>query len=311
MFHPLRSALLARLAGARARSAERWQGASDNLRGSLLLLGSIVCFAGVTALTKEVGSRISIFEILVVRQIVMQILLAPIVFAHFPAVLRTRHLGLQILRGLLSLGSMLAGLTAILHIPLADATAIGFTQVLIVTAIAPLVLKEQAGLHRWAAALIGFTGVLLMLRPTAGVDPYALLALAGAVCNAGITLTVRVLAGADRTETIMTYQALVLFVTCAIPTYLFWETPTLSDLALMIMIGVAGTVGGWLFTRALQLGEASALAPLDFVRLLLVTAIGFVIFGELPSPAAMLGGCIVLGAAVYTIRRNARRRTRS
>ena len=261
-------------------------------------------FAAVTSLTKAIGDRIPIFEILVVRQVIMQILLAPWVLADFPAVLITRHLGLQILRGLLSLGSMLAGLTAILYIPLAEATAISFTQVLIVTAIAPLLLKERVGWGRRIAALVGFAGVLLMLRPTGDINAFALLALAGAVCGAGITLTVRVLASADRTHTIMTYQAIVLFVTCAGPTYLWWVTPTLREWAIMLVIGVAATVGGWLFTRALQLGEASALAPLDFVRLLLMTLIGLVFFGELPSLISLVGGLVVLGAAIYTMRRN-------
>jgi drug/metabolite transporter (DMT)-like permease len=104
----------------------------------------------------------------------------------------------------------------------------------------------------------------------------------------------------------MTYQALVLFVACAVPTWLFWVTPTPREWMLILAIGLFATVGGWFYTRALQLGEASALAPLDFVRLLVMTAIGLAIFGELPSPWAVAGGCVVLGAAIYTIRRNAR-----
>lgn len=296
-------------AGRQDRAIAWWRVAPDNLRGSLLMLASFVAFAVMTAAIKAIGEAVPLPQVLVIRQVIMTALLAPLFLHDIGGAFETRHVGLQFLRGMCSLGAMLCGFTALVHMPLADVTALGFSQVLFVTILAVVVLKESVGPRRWVATAVGFLGVLVMLRPGAeGLNPYALLALAGAVFGSGITVTVRMLAQTERTATILLWQALVLVAALLPATIQWWEAPTPREWLLLGLIGAFGTAGQYLITKAFQVGEAAALAPLDFVRLLIAVAVGYVLFAEVPDATGLLGGAMVVGATIYTVRRNAARK---
>ena len=286
-----------------------WSAAPDNLRGTVLMLAAFVAFSVMSAAIKGIGEGVPLPQILVIRQVIMTMLLMPLFLPDIGGMLETKHLGLQFVRGMCSLGSMLCGFTALVHLPLADATALSFSQVLFVTIAAVLVLKETVGPRRWIATTVGFIGVLIMLRPGAEpLNPYALLALAGALFGAGITISVRMLAQREKTETILLYQAIVLMAALLPPAIQWWEMPTPQEWLLLVLIGTSGTAGQYLITKAFQVGEAAALAPLDFVRLLIAVAIGFFIFAEIPDLTTFLGGAVVVGATIYTVRRNAVRK---
>ena len=215
------------IANRRGRLRYWWRGASPNLRGSVFMFASMLVYAVMVAGIKHVGQGIPLVQILLIRQVIMTAILLLFAAGSLRLALHTDRLGLQIFRSVVTLLSMLCGFTAVVKIPLAQATAIGFSQVLFVTIAAVLVLKEVVDGRRWAATVIGFVGVLIMLRPSSeGLDIYALLAVAGAVCGAAITVSVRKLAASERTDTILLYQGMVLIVLLAVPTLLWWQTPT-------------------------------------------------------------------------------------
>jgi drug/metabolite transporter (DMT)-like permease len=297
---------LAEQIGPQGRMTTWWQSASPNMRGSLLMVVAFTIFAIMTTLIKLVGSRVPIAQILIVRQLVMTLILALVVGRALPVIMQTSRPGLQMLRGLFSLGAMLCGFTALVHLPMAEATALGFSQVLFVTLLAIFVLHEVVDQRRWIAMAVGFVGVLIILRPTGeALNGYALMAIAGALFGAGITVTVRLFGRTERTETILFWQGAVILVALVSPALILWTEPTLIEWILMIGIGVVGTVGQWFITRAYQTGEASALAPLDFVRLLLATASGYLVFAEIPGLLTLLGAVLVAGGTIYTMGRNA------
>lgn len=287
--------------------ARWWNASTDNLRGSIILLVAIVSFKAMTILFKIAGERIPLVEILTIRQLVMQALIMPFSIGDFPLVLRTHRPMLQILRGLLQLGAMVLTFAAIIELPLALSTMISFSYALFVTIGAGVLLKEKVGIGRWLATAIGFLGVAIMLRPSAGASlGYSLLAIVGAVFAAASAVSLRVVPGAERADTILTYQALVLLAALAVPTALVWVTPTPEELIILLLVGVTGTIGQWLLTVAYKTAEAAALAPLDFVRLLLTVMGGFIVFGESLDAWEIAGGIILIGAAAYTFRTNAR-----
>jgi len=295
------------IAGRRGRLRYWWRRASPNLRGSVFMFSSMLVYAVMVAGIKHVGQGIPLVQILLIRQVIMTAILLLFAAGSLRRALHTDRLGLQIFRSVVTLLSMLCGFTAVVKIPLAQATAIGFSQVLFVTIAAVLVLKEVVDGRRWAATLIGFAGVLIMLRPSSeGLDIYALLAVAGAICGAAITVSVRKLAASERTDTILLYQGMVLIVLLSLPTFLWWQVPTPDQWFWLITLSLFGTAGQWLITRAYQVGEAAALAPLDFSRLLLASFTGFVFFAEVPALTTWLGAAVVIGATLYTIRKNAR-----
>lgn len=296
-----------RLAGRRERLRHWWRAASPNLRGSVYMMSALLVYAVMVGAIKHVGGAIPLVQILLIRQVIMSLVIAAFAAGSLRLMMRTSRPGLQVVRSLLTLVSMLCGFTAVIKIPLAQATAIGFSQVLFVTIAAVLVLKEVVDARRWAATLIGFAGVLIMLRPTtAGLDIYALMAVGGALFGAGITVSVRMLAATERTDTILIYQGLVIVAALALPSWLFWVQPSSEQWLWLLVLSLFGTAGQWLITRAYQVGEAAALAPLDFSRLILAGLTGFVFFAEIPALTTWIGAAIVIGATLYTIRKNAR-----
>ena len=148
-----------------------------------------------------------------------------------------------------------------------------------------------------------------MLNPSAeGLNIWALMSVGGALFGAGITVSVRILGTSERTETILIYQGLVLMIVLAWPAFAFWVWPTPEQWFWLVLLSLFGTAGQWLITKAYQVGEAAALAPLDFSRLILAGFTGFIFFSEVPTATTLIGAAIVIGATLYTMRRNARGR---
>jgi drug/metabolite transporter (DMT)-like permease len=201
---------------------------------------------------------------------------------------------------------MFCGLTSIIFIPLADATAIGMAEVLVATAFAAMVLREPVGWRRWTATAVGFLGVVIMIRPFGeGFDVFALVALAGSVCGAASMIALRLGSGHDTTVTVLFWQGLVVALVSAPVAALQWVTPTLNETLILLVMGLIFTAGIWLFTAAIRLGRASAVAPLGYLRLVLMAATGWLFYGEIPTWATVIGGVLVIASATYTITRNA------
>jgi drug/metabolite transporter (DMT)-like permease len=131
-----------------------------------------------------------------------------------------------------------------------------------------------------------------------------MIGLAGAVFGAGMILSVRKLAPSDTIGTVLTYQGILVLPVMIVPLILTWQTPTPLGWLVLLGIGVIGTVGQWLLVSAYQLAEAAKLAPLDFVRLVLMTGFGLVFFGESLSLTLGLGMLIVVATTIYTVRAN-------
>ena len=302
--HPAGAGAIPQLGG-RSAVVHWWNSAPANLRSSMILLVAIVSFTAMTILIKVAGRRIPLVEILTIRQFVMQVLITPFSIADFPAVLRTQRPGMQIVRGLLQLGAMCLSFAAVIRLPLALSTTISFSYALFVTIGAGTVLKEKVGVGRWIATAVGLAGVVIMLRPTGGPSlAYSLIAVLGAVFAAASAVSLRLVPGAERADTILTYQALVLLAALAVPTALVWVTPTFDELIVLVLVGVSGTLGQWLLTVAYKTGEAAALAPLDFVRLILTVICGLVFFGESLDGWELAGAAVLVGATAYTFRAN-------
>jgi drug/metabolite transporter (DMT)-like permease len=212
-------------------------------------------------------------------------------------------------RGVSATFSMVCGLTATLLIPLADVTAMQMAEVLIVTALAAAFLGEQVGWRRWLAAAVGFTGVVVMVRPfSGGVNIYAYVALASAFFGALNMLFVRAGAKHDSIETVLFWQGVVVLALVTPLAATVWVWPTSREAVLLVVMSLVFTLGMWLITAAFRMGETSALAPLHYIRLLMMGVAGWTIYGEVPTIHTTVGAALVLTAATYTIKRNAEKR---
>ncbi|MFA9419709.1 MAG: DMT family transporter [Gammaproteobacteria bacterium] len=281
----------------------------DNLKGIAFLMLASFVFSLMALLIKLLGQRLHITHILLVRQIGMVLMVAPAILTNFPGSLRTTRPGLQLVRVFFALVAMLCGFSAIIHMPLADATAIFFAKSFFITIFAVLFLAETVGVYRWSAVLIGFVGVMVMLQPgTDNFSIYGLASLAGAAGAAAVMILLRLLSRSDSADTIMTYGALGVGLVMILPGIYFWQQPTTSEWLLLVAVAVVSYFGQRCNIFAYKHGEASLLASLDYVRLLWATLFGFLVFDQLPGGATWFGAAIVVAAAIFMIYRETRRK---
>jgi drug/metabolite transporter (DMT)-like permease len=279
-----------------------------NVRGAIYIMTAGMIFTAGSGFVKQLGGEITVFQILLIRQATMTITVAPVIARNFPDALRTKSLPLQFVRVVFAMIAMVGSFLAIQHMPLADATALSFAKSLFVTIFAIVFLKEVAGLNRWSATLIGFGGVLVIVQPGAhGVDLYALYAVAGAAGAAMVSIIIRYLSQFDRSITILSYQALLVGAVMLPLGIYSWVWPTLLQWAMMLSIGLLSVAGQFCNIAGYRAGEASAVAPLDYARMVFAALIGFVLFLEVPSWSTIAGSCIIATTSLYALRSERRR----
>jgi len=288
--------------------AHRIGAMTPDLKASILMILAFIVFSAMAVFMRMIAGQIAVPQVIFLRQVMALLLMAPLFWTSRHVILHPTGLVLHLTRGLLAVGAMFCGLTSIIFIPLADATAIGMAEVLVATAFAAMVLREPVGWRRWTATAVGFLGVVIMIRPFGeGFDVFALVALAGSVCGAASMTALRLGSGHDTTVTVLFWQGLVVALVSAPVAALQWVTPTLNETLILLVMGLIFTAGIWLFTAAIRLGRASAVAPLGYLRLVLMAATGWLFYGEIPTWATVIGGVLVIASATYTITRNAAR----
>ena len=213
---------------------------------------------------------------------------------------------MHLIRGALSAVNTLAWFTAIATMPLGEAVALNFTSPLFATVLAAIFLGEAVRARRWTATIVGFIGVLIVVRP--GVETVqlgAILALGSAMSIAVNVLLIRVMSQEDSTRAIvLTFNLAITFFTL-IPAIVTWAWPSPLMWAVTFAIGVTTTVAHLMLTRAMRLAEASAIVPLEFIRLPMAVLIGFIWFSEILDFWTIVGATIIGCSAVYIARREA------
>lgn len=276
----------------------------NNVKGGIILMFAAAGFGLMIALIKLAGERLHVGQILLVRQLVMTVVVAPVILKDFPGSLKTNVPVLQVLRIVLALIAMGFGFTAAIHMPLADATAIGFAKSFFVTICAIFFLKEIIGWRRWMAVIVGFLGVLVVLRPgLEGFTIYGLYALIGAAGAGAVMVVIRLLTRTEKTTSILTYQALGVGLAVLLPGIYYWQAPTAFEWGILIVMGLISYVAQILNINAYRYGEASVMASLDYVRLIYSVFFGYFLFNTLPDIWTWLGAMIIIGASIYTIHR--------
>ncbi|MFN6956333.1 MAG: DMT family transporter [Acetobacteraceae bacterium] len=285
-------------------------GLSGNLRGGALMAAAAVLFAAEALAIRWMTARGVPVEVQVFFRSLGQLFwVAPMIAATGLAVFRTARPGLHLLRGASSLLTWGFYYASFGPLDLATATVLSFTNVMFTTLLAGPVLGERVDRWRWAGTIAGFIGVAVMLRPGTTVSAFGVaLALASAITWCGITLSSRVLAQIDRNTTIMAWVGLVTTAGSLPFAIAAWVPLGLPEIA--VLLAVAGFAPGiiWLITSAYRHGEASAIAPFQYLRLIVVALFGWAVFHEVPDGWTWLGAAVILGGAVVVTIAEARRR---
>lgn len=272
------------------------------LRGILLMLAAVLCFATLDASVKHLSATVPV-PILVWFRYLGQLLMMVVFLGPSMgrALLRTSRPWAMIVRGVTMLATTAFGMMTFRTMPLAEATAVIFVSPLLVGLFSGPVLKEKVDRPKWIAIAVGFSGVLLIARPGGGISLEGLgWALATALTYAVYQLQTRLLAPHESTWTLLFYTAWVGTAAMSVALPWYWIRPSIQawDWGLMIAMGALGGGGHFLLTRAFRFAPASTLSPLLYAQLIWAALFGTLFFGHWPSHLSLLGMAIIVGSSL-------------
>ena len=279
--------------------------ARENLKGVTVMMIAVASFSFMDACLKLLSPHYPALEITSLRGMAT----LPIIVAWVAAsggargLLRIR-LPLHLARGVLGV-AMLAFFTfGVRRLPLADAYAIFFVAPLLITALAFLLLHERVGRARWVAISVGFVGVLIVLRPTAGgaITLPGLAILATALGYALSAITVRVLGRTDSTQSMVFWLMTFIAVGAGLLAIPEWRALQPEHGWIVCGMGISGSIGQWAVTEAFRQGEASFIAPFEYTALVWGMGLDWFVWRTAPAPVTLAGASVIIASGIYLVR---------
>jgi len=272
----------------------------------LTMLVAVAMFAMMDAGLKQLSTHYPPFQVASLRGAASLplVLVWALATGGLAPLLRVRW-SLHLLRGVLGVAMMTTFVYAVSKLPLSTTYSIFFVAPLAITALSVPVLGEKVGPRRWAAILVGLIGVIVLLRPTGEgmISLAALAVLVAALMYAISAITVRILARTDSTQAMMVWLMVMIAVGAGALAWPEWVAIRREDLWLIAGIGLAGAFGQYAITEAFRMGEASAIAPLEYTALVWGVLFDLTFWGVLPDAITWLGAAIIVASGLYLIRR--------
>ena len=269
-------------------------------RGVLLYSAAIFLFALMDCVAKWMMDYYEPFMVVWARY-ASQMFWTIILFApRLIRLMRTRHLGLQLLRSAFLFGGTICFFSSLNHLKLAEAVAIFEVSPLLITAFSVVVLKEVVGIRRWAGVMIGLCGALIIIRPGTEVfQPAALLPVLAATSFAAYTIATRFLGQDEPPATSFIYTTLIGTIVASFLLPGAWTMPQVEHVPVLATFGVIGGIGHYLLIMAFTATQASVLAPFSYFGLVFATVFGLIFFSETPDFWTIIGAAVIVGAGLY------------
>jgi drug/metabolite transporter (DMT)-like permease len=279
----------------------------DAIRGALWMLFSAVCYVASATLMRSIGDSYSAFELTFIRAIVAVIMLGPIFLKGLRGNLMPERPFAHLMVGVFSYVGILAWVYAAARMPVADFFALQFVTPLCTITLAILFLRERTDRTSWICALVGFAGVLIILRPgLIAISVSALVALISSLGYATVNTIVKSLSN-KVSATAIVFYANFLLVPISLPLALYdWKTPLLADMPEILGVCVLSTIGYVTVTKAITLAPARVVQPVNFMRMPIAAGFGFVFFSELPDFWTWIGAFVIFLATSFAVQRGAR-----
>ncbi len=283
--------------------------AAQNARGAAHMLAGVLLFSIMDAMVKWLVADYPVHQIVFFRTVFA---LAPCLYfiarSGGLATLRTRRPLVHVIRGLIGLAAMGCYFYAFALMDLADAKAILFSAPLFMTVLAIPLLGEKVGVFRWSAVLVGFLGVMVIVKPGGDMlQVGAIAAIGGAVLYALAMITVRHLSATDSAASITFYFTLTgALAGTAMVAVFGWVTPPPADLALLACVGIIGGVGQYSLTQAFRYAEAAAIAPLEYLSMVGALILGYLVWNDIPSLDVFAGIALVVASGLFILYRERR-----
>jgi len=282
-------------------------GSRPPLRAVGWMAASIASFVLMTVAARQLTGRMSTVEILCLRSAVALVVLLALRPRLGAPAYRTRRLELHVARNAVHFLGQYAWVWGIALAPLAVVTAIEFTTPVWVALLAGALLRERLPPARWAAIAGGIAGIVIIVRPGASAfGPAALIVLAGAFCFACSILIVKQILRTDRVTVVIFYMSLIQLPMGLVGSLFVWVWPLWSDLPWIAAMGVTSLTAHYAMGRALALGDASFVLPIDFLRLPCIALAALLVYGERIDGWTMLGAALILAGNYWSVRYEAR-----
>lgn len=275
---------------------------APNVRGALWMLGSALGFTAMSTLIKYLGADYPAALQTFYRQLAGLIVLTPFIIRDWRGAFYTTRPGILLFRSSAGTLALILSFYAFQKLPLAEANALSFTRTLWLVPLAAFVLREKLGPVRLIAALVGFAGVMIMLRPGGGGHAFGWAQAAALVSALLFALTItgmKVMTRDHSPFTLLVYAAGLGLVFSIPPALFVWRWPEPLDLMLLAAMGVIGTITQGCYIKGMQIGDAAAMAPIDYSRLVFATAAGFLLFHEVPDLPTIIGAAVVVAATLF------------
>jgi drug/metabolite transporter (DMT)-like permease len=271
-----------------------------NIQGAVWLVSGGFIFTSNSAMIRLLSAEVESVQTAFFRAFFSVLLLTPMMLTGKVKPWKSERLQGHFWRTAMGTTSMVLGFYAVSMLPLADATALAFSQPLFSVVLAALVLREQVRWRRWSATIVGFIGVLVMVRPGSGsLQPGAAVALLNALASATSILLVRRLSDSEKPLMILTQFAIFSTILLTLPAIWFWKWPSAWGWTLAIGVSISATIGQYFWVQAFAVGEMSAVAPFDYLRLPFAVFVGWMIWSEMPVIWTYVGAAIVIASALY------------
>lgn len=277
------------------------------VRAGLWMLCGAAMFAAMSGCIKALEPDIHPLQAAFFRSILGALLMLPWLLRTGSTILGTTRHGLYLARAFASTAAQIGVFLAVAWMPMADAIALTFTAPLFATLLAVPLLGETLRARRWVATLVGFAGVLVIVRPGFAVfDPVAAAPLLGALGLAFVFIIVKKLSATEPTERIVFYMVAYMAPITLVPALFVWETPGWRHLPWILGVAVTANLVQFFITKAYGAADATAVVPFDFLRLPFTALVGYLAFAQVPDPWTGIGAVVIFGASLFVAGREAK-----
>ncbi len=279
---------------------------TEQNRAILLMIAAIFCFSIMDATVKALAPNVGVLPALWARYAGQMLLVFVLVLPRLKTVVRTKYPGFQFFRSLLLMSATACFFTGLSLIPLSDAAALMSTNPMLITLGAAMFLGEKLGIRRIAGIVAAMIGALIIIRPGSDVfSAAALFPLGAAVCYSAYALLTRRVGADEDVWTSLFYTGFVGTVLLSILVPFQWQTPSATDVGLMVIVALAGTTGQLALIKAFTKGEAAMLAPYSYIGLAFAAFWGVIFFSEIPDFWTVVGSLVIAAAGLYVWHREA------
>ncbi len=275
----------------------------NNVRGILWMLLAATTLTTMFVIVKQMSTELPVFVVAISRTFFALCLLLPWLIRSGPSALRTKRPLLHFLRSFCGIAAFVVLIFSLQDLILADAMVLAFTSPFWSILISAVFLNEMIRGRRIAATVVGFCGMLMIVKPHLSIEPAMLLALFSAVLTSTAMISMKRLSSTEPPTRIVFYFMFFGTLVLLPPAAMTWETPSLVQTAWLFAAGALGAIGQDFLARAYDAGEVSIVAPFDFMRLPVAAILGYIVFSELPDQWSIIGTLVIISSAVYLLRR--------